>query len=237
MHDRRPSRRPGRPEHGARRLAVLLGAGLAALTTAVATGASDGLDERVRSEVAAHDWRVPHGLLVDVVHLGDADVTTATAAALVVLVVLLRRPWDRALRLVLVCLAAAAVVSALKATVDRTGSYDLEETPPRPGQGAYPSGHVAAVLVVSAMAVWALGADGGPVGRARALAAGAALGAVEAVALLLLQQHWLTDLVSGWLLGLLLVLLGTTALGHRPPAPPRTLRPLPQKWGNSEGPS
>jgi undecaprenyl-diphosphatase len=234
VHDRRPRE----PDRVVRRLVVLLALGVAALTALVATGAAEGLDERVRSAVADHDWPVPHRVLAAAVRAGDGDITAAAVLAVAALVVLLGRPWSRVLRLAVVCLGSALAVTALKAGLNRTGSYDLEETPPRPGNGAYPSGHVVAVLVVSAMAVWALSRDGGPVARTRALATGAVLGAAEAAALLLLQQHWLTDLVSGWLLGLLLVLVGTTAGRRstaRPAARPRVLRPLPQLRGTTEG--
>ncbi|MCW2600013.1 MAG: conserved rane protein of unknown function [Frankiales bacterium] len=189
---------------------LLLAAGMVVVTAAVVTGLADRLvDEPFRRLIAAHDWRVPDRVLLALVRAGDADVMVFTASVAGVLCVLLARPLGHLVRLVGGCLASAVLVRVLKLALDRTGSYTMPGEL-EPGQGAYPSGHVISVLVVSGMALWAVAPDGSPGGRGKALVLGGSVSAVESAAILLLHQHWLTDVVAGWMLGLLLLLVWTT---------------------------
>lgn len=189
---------------------MLLLGGLAVTTVAVVTGQADRyVDVPVQDFVAAHDWRVPHRLLEGAVRAGDGDVVVATVSAAAVACVVLGRPWNRVLRLVVGCAASGLLIQLLKVTFDRTSSYTIPgQAAPR--SGAYPSGHVAAVLIVTGLVVWALAPGNRRVARSWAVVLAASASAVEGAAILLLHQHWLTDIAAGWLLGLLLLLAFTT---------------------------
>lgn len=213
-------------------LLVLLTGGLGLVTVAVVTGVADRyVDQPVRSRVSSREWPLPDRWLDVVVRAGDADVAVAGATGAVVLSLLLGRPVSRAARLVAGCAVAALVVRLLKHSIDRTGSYTMPGEL-GPGQGAYPSGHVISVFVVSGLAFWAVSSGSNPSARLQALLVAAGAATVESAALLLQQQHWLTDVLAGWLLGLLLLLLSTAPLRRYRPgvtsltsAAPRPLQP------------
>ncbi|MEU8845078.1 phosphatase PAP2 family protein [Streptomyces sp. NPDC048564] len=120
--------------------------------------------------------------------------------------------WRRAARwtavwLVVTCAVATLVQQALKALVDR----------PRPvwpdpvdsaHYAAYPSGHAMTATVVCGLLLWLVHRYGADRALGRTAAAVAAI-SVAGVGLtrIWLGVHWATDVVGGWLLGALVVVL------------------------------
>ncbi|WP_328883388.1 phosphatase PAP2 family protein [Streptomyces sp. NBC_00299] len=120
--------------------------------------------------------------------------------------------WRRAARwtavwLVVTCAVATLVQQALKALVDR----------PRPvwpdpvdsaHYAAYPSGHAMTATVVCGLLLWLVHRYGADRALWRTAAAVAAI-SVAGVGLtrIWLGVHWATDVVGGWLLGALVVVL------------------------------
>ncbi|MGW1957844.1 phosphatase PAP2 family protein [Streptomyces sp. NPDC001920] len=120
--------------------------------------------------------------------------------------------WRRAARwtavwLVATCVLASVVQQTLKATVDR----------PRPvwpdpvdsaHYAAFPSGHAMTATVVCGLLLWLLRRHGTAPALWRAAVAVAAV-SVLGVGLtrVWLGVHWATDVVGGWLLGTLVVVL------------------------------
>jgi undecaprenyl-diphosphatase len=179
-----------------------------ATTAAVMTGlAGRYVDKPTRAFVADREWPLARDVARACIHAGDADSIVALTGTATLLCLLLRRPPARVVVLVAGTAGSAAMVTVLKRLTDRTGSYDV--TPSYgPGGYAYPSGHLVAVLVSVGLVVWALGPTGVASRHGRpALVAGGLAGLIEGGALLLLQQHWLTDIVGAWALGMLWLLL------------------------------
>ncbi|MEU9049200.1 phosphatase PAP2 family protein [Streptomyces sp. NPDC048384] len=124
--------------------------------------------------------------------------------------------WRRAARwtavwLVVTCAVATLVQQALKALVDR----------PRPvwpdpvdsaHYAAYPSGHAMTATVVCGLLLWLVHRYGADRALWRTAAAVAAI-SVAGVGLtrIWLGVHWATDVVGGWLLGALVVVLAVRA--------------------------
>ncbi|WP_431038882.1 phosphatase PAP2 family protein [Streptomyces sp. P6-2-1] len=130
-------------------------------------------------------------------------------AALLVVWLLGRGARERAVRIAVVCLAGTALQQLIKAAVGR-------ERPVWPDPvdsasfAAYPSGHALTATVVSGLLWWVLRGYGVP--RPLLGAVGAVLVvSVAGVGLtrVWLGVHWPSDVVGGWLLGALLVVLGT----------------------------
>ncbi|MET8554372.1 phosphatase PAP2 family protein [Streptomyces sp. NPDC004959] len=130
-------------------------------------------------------------------------------AALLVVWLLARGARGLAVRIAVVCVVSAVLQQLLKAAVGR----------PRPVWrdpvdsahfAAYPSGHALTATVVSGLLWWVLRGYGAP--RPVLWAVGAVL-VVSVVGVGLtrvwLGVHWPSDVVGGWLLGALLVVLGT----------------------------
>lgn len=206
-------------------LAVVGVTGLA-LSTAVAVGALEAtVDERMRNWVSAPPPQASPRLLVAMITLGDADIIVLLTVLTVLRCVVLGSRKSEIRRLVAAVLGSAGLVYVLNQAIGRTGSYDLPGHAAGPGSNAYPSGHVVAVVVLTGMAVWAIRGRGAP--RRPALLAAGLVGGAEALALLLLQQHWLTDLVGGWVLGMAVVLLATRSShsSRTPPVPALTWSP------------
>ena len=182
---------------------VVLLASLATITTLVVSGTiGRAVDVPVRSFVAAHNWPMTSDVAGAFLRAGDANTFVSASALIAALCVVLRRPWTRVLLLGVALVGSALIVTAIKRMTNRTGSYDLTAES-GPGGLAYPSWHVVAVFVLVAVAQWALRPSAGTSADGRYLAVAGAAAGVEGAVLLIQQQHWLSDIVAGWLLGLL----------------------------------
>lgn len=215
----RDGRAPSALVGAAGRLPVPVGLGALAVTAAVLSGkATRYIDRPVRSFITEHDPHLPLSLLKAVVRAGDSEVLFGAATAATLACGLIYRSPERPVRLVGGCLTGAVVLTVLKRVIDRSGSYNLSSSE-GPGHFAYPSGHVASLLLVVGMVTWALAPGTSPMRRSAAVTVGTTAAAVEGAGLLLLQQHWLTDVVGAWLFGWLWLLLCTTPLrrGSGPP--------------------
>ncbi|MET9467377.1 phosphatase PAP2 family protein [Streptomyces sp. NPDC006544] len=228
----RPWNRTGR---ALRTAALGAAVALAVLTALVVArwGPLMSFDGRVARDLHAH--AVTHPGLTHVARvLSDWfwDPWTMRALAAVACLWLWRRGRGRcALRIALVILGAAAIQQGLKALVGR-------ERPVWPDPiatahySAYPSGHALTATVVCGLLLWLV-----PRGAPRRFAwTAAALAAVTVLGVgftrVYLGVHWLSDVLAGWLLGVVLVALavltapggagGTNgACSGRSPASPR----------------
>ncbi|MFJ5088485.1 phosphatase PAP2 family protein [Streptomyces sp. NPDC088674] len=136
-------------------------------------------------------------------------------AALLVVWLFVRGARDLAVRIAVVCVAGTLLQQLVKAAVGR-------ERPVWPDPvdsahfAAFPSGHALTATVVSGLLWWVLRLYGAP--RPLLWAVGAVLVAsVVGVGLtrVWLGVHWPSDVVGGWLLGALLVVLGTRVRRER----------------------
>ncbi|MFB7180332.1 phosphatase PAP2 family protein [Streptomyces sp. NPDC056257] len=185
-------------------------------------------DGRVSGDLHAH--AVAHPGVTHVMRvLSDWvwDPWTMRALAAVACVLLWwRGDRERALRVALAVVVATAVQQGLKALVGR--ERPVWPDPVDSAQyAAYPSGHAMTATVVCGMLLWLLPRPGSrplPPPRARPLPAWApaAAWAVAAVSVLgvgftrvYLGVHWPSDVLAGWLLGVVVVALATTGSGRR----------------------
>ncbi|MFD9372997.1 phosphatase PAP2 family protein [Streptomyces sp. NPDC060020] len=185
-------------------------------------------DGRVSGDLHAHAVAHPgvtHAMRV----LSDWvwDPWTMRALAAVACVLLWwRGDRERALRVALAVVVATAVQQGLKALVGR--ERPVWPDPVDSAQyAAYPSGHAMTATVVCGMLLWLLPRPGSralPPPRARPLPAWApaAAWAVAAVSVLgvgftrvYLGVHWPSDVLAGWLLGVVVVALAATRSGRR----------------------
>ncbi|MFE9928745.1 phosphatase PAP2 family protein [Streptomyces sp. NPDC005533] len=213
------------------RWAGVLAALLASVLTALVVARWRPLlafDGRVAADLHAH--AVAHPGVTQVMRvLTDWvwDPWTMRALAAVACVLLWwRGDRERALRVALAAVLAAAVQQGLKALVGR-------ERPVWPDPvdsahyAAYPSGHAMTATVVCGMLLWLLPRPGSrpfPPLLPRPLPAWApaTAWAVAAVSVLgvgftrvYLGVHWPSDVLAGWLLGVVVVALATTGSGRR----------------------
>ncbi|MER6196212.1 phosphatase PAP2 family protein [Streptomyces sp. NPDC001586] len=133
---------------------------------------------------------------------------------------------ERALRVALAAVVATAVQQGLKALVGR--ERPVWPDPVDSAQyAAYPSGHAMTATVVCGMLLWLLPRPGSralppPLARplpAWAPAAGWAVAAVSVLGVgftrVYLGVHWASDVLAGWLLGVVVVALATAGSGRR----------------------
>ncbi|MET9498733.1 phosphatase PAP2 family protein [Streptomyces sp. NPDC006552] len=135
----------------------------------------------------------------------------AGCAVLVVLVVWRRRDRVLAAWLVATCALGTLVQQVLKAAVDRDRPV-WSDPVDSAHFAAFPSGHAMTATVVCGLALWLLrryGAGSALWGAALAVSVVSVLGV--GVTRLWLGVHWPSDVLGGWLLGALTVLLSTTA--------------------------
>ena len=176
---------------------------------AIFGGPANGFDVDVMRRVAAvhADWPELAPLVTAITTMGSAPVTLGLAG-LASLWLLLRRGSEQALLLAATVLGERLLVEGLKDTIGRPRPFDLYLLP---HNLAYPSGHAAnsmTAFLATAMIV-------SPPAYRRA-AGVAALFLVTAVGLsrIYLGMHWPSDVVGGWVLGLLAV-GGALTLGER----------------------
>lgn len=187
-----------------------------------------------RADLALADWvdtidlrgmAVPNALLWLLAQTGGRGTILVVIGALTLYVMRERRVWQPLLRVAVTLVLLTAVVYALKVGLGRTA----------PGSGdsilyvdglSYPSGHSANAVLWWGTAVSLARSYRMPGWLVRACT-GMALAApiLTTVAMIALNYHWLTDIVAGLALGLVLLwlvdLLFSTRLGQ---------------WGNAPSP-
>ena len=189
---------PGQPpDH--HRVATAVGlaalAGLVVLSALVATGVTDGLDDRVRELFRPGDHWGDLQMRVDLVVEGLRPPVTLVLLGLAGLVAALaRRSWWPLVSVGATLGVLLALVTGLKLTVGRADTHgDLGTL-----GGSYPSGHVATVLVAAGcVALLVRRRPGVLAWLLVALVTG-----VMAWALLVQTAHWFTDVLGGLLVGL-----------------------------------
>lgn len=114
-----------------------------------------------------------------------------------------RRTWEPLARLVVALVLLTLTVYAFKLGVGRTApTTDLLHA----GGESYPSGHVPNALVMWGLAAWLAADYGSPDVVRRILDRLRYVGPVlTAVGMLLLDYHWLSDVVAGGAIGVLLL--------------------------------
>lgn len=166
-------------------LGVLLG-----VVIALRGNAALGVDAEWMEEVVEHRsplWEVP-SFVFNV--LGGGLFSTVLSLALVVLFLLLRRPWT-ALFVGLAPLASTIVVHVIKAALGRARPDEIMLSLE---SGSFPSGHVANAATLMAVLVIVLW-------RWWVLAAGVVYVVLMALSRTYLGAHWLSDTVGGLLIG------------------------------------
>ncbi|KHL10335.1 membrane-associated phospholipid phosphatase [Mumia flava] len=203
---------PARPAaaRGRAAAACAIGCALAfvVLATAVAAGATQGVDDRVRQVFRPDDvWGVTQ-LRVDVLVEGLQPRNALLVAAVVtVAAAWAQRSWRPVGLAALVVGPAGVVVLGVKELIEHPDPHGLT-----PGfGGSFPSGHVAALLVCSGLVVLLLGLGS----RWTAWLVVALLGAAMALALLLQAAHWASDVLGGALVGAAGLATTTAVLARR----------------------
>lgn len=178
----------------------------------LAAGPLVTLDGRVHDAVAGlAGGGVVHGLLYAAAELGARGVLLGVAGA-VAGTLALRRRSRRPVLLVLAAVGALSLlVLAAKAGVARTAPRSGLDAV-RAGGSSFPSGHAA-----NAVAVWGLLAHLLRTRWARVTAA--VVAAVVGVAVVLLDYHWVSDVVAGWAAGGLVLWVVLAADARRRPQP------------------
>lgn len=126
---------------------------------------------------------------------------------------------ERALRVALAVVAAAVVQQGLKALVGRARPV-WSDPVDSAHYAAYPSGHAMTATVVCGLLLWLLPRDGPRWTARTAWVAAAVSVAGVGVTRVYLGVHWFTDVLAGWLLGVVLLALATAGSGRRPRSVP-----------------
>lgn len=177
-------------------------------------GAKQALD--VEAILRFQAWRSAHpaatGWVILLTHAGGAPFLLAVAG-IAAAALLWRKERRRALLLVLTVLGGRLGVELIKLLVDRPRpSFDAH--PVMVFSQSFPSGHAANSMVTYlALALFALPARWRAAGVAAALSIALAIGATRPM----LGVHWPSDVLGGWLYGLLVV-----GLAWRLSLPPRS---------------
>lgn len=170
-------------------------------------GVLEALDLRVSAVVDAWDLR-DSALYWPVwvfTQAGGRGTVLIVLAGLVAWTAVRRRSYVPALRILVALVLLTAVVYAFKWGTGRTapeypGSFFHR------GGGSYPSGHVANAVLMWGVARWQAVEFGLPARAQRAFWALAVLGPfVTGTAMVALNFHWVTDVVAGLAVGLLLL--------------------------------
>lgn len=209
---------PAGANRGAVTLAWAAAAGFLLLTVLVAAGASVTVDSAAREAFRPHDaWGAAQVVTRPVID----GLEPRRAFALLVLVAfamaLARRSWRPLATAALAIGTASAATLLTKYAVGRTDPHlDIY------GGGSYPSGHMVADIVTAGCILLLL------VSRARWwmwLSVVAPVGLAMALAMLFTAAHWLTDLVGGALLSV--VVLAVLSASPASPAPDGRTRARP----------
>ncbi|MFG3281057.1 phosphatase PAP2 family protein [Streptomyces sp. NPDC048111] len=155
----------------------------------------------------------------------------AMRALLAVVVVVLVRRGDRLLALWVAATSAfgTAVQQGLKAAVDRDRPHWTDPVASA-GYAAFPSGHALTVTVAFGLLAWLCALHGaGRTARTAVFAAGALSALGVGFTRLFLGVHWLSDVVGGWLIGVVIVALAAAAHRHMPLNRPLAHRSLPNR--------
>lgn len=215
------------PDRAARRvvrLGVGLGVALLAAQAAVvavveAGGGRTGVDQSVLAWFVGHRDGWATGFALVLASVGGTPAMTALATA-AVLVLLFTGRWLRAALVAGIALGGGLLVEGFKRLYDRP-------RPPRIDQVAHaagfslPSGHaLGSTVVIGVVVAAALPAVRVAV-RPWLVGGAAVLVALIGWCRLYLGVHWLTDVLTGWLLGGAWLAVGVTALAlaDRVPAP------------------
>lgn len=169
-----------------------------------------------RADLALADWvdtvdlrhmTVPNAVLWALSQTGGRGTILLVVGALTLYVMRRRRVWLPLLRLVVTLVLLTAVVYALKVGLGRTA----------PGSGdsilyvdglSYPSGHSANAVLWWGTAVWLVRTYRMPAWLVRACRfMFVAAPVLTTVSMLALNYHWLTDVIAGLALGLVLLWL------------------------------
>lgn len=191
----------------------------------------------LRLDVAVADWvdrgdlraqTVPNALLWLLAQTGGRGTILVVVGLLTLWTMLERRVWQPALRVLVAFVLLTVTVYALKIGLGRTA----------PGYGAsvlyvegrsYPSGHSVNVVLWWGLVVWMLRAYAMPAWSVRVFTTVAVAAPVlTTLSMVLLNYHWLTDMIAGLAVGVLLLWalhqIVATGLGQwgdvpRPPRP------------------
>ena len=189
---------------------------LAVLTQQVLTnsllGALDRALEHVLTLNRPNGLRAAASLLTT---LGNPTVVVPFLLTVAVGVSLRSRSWRPLLSALLAMAALAAAVLSLKYAVARPGPAGIAAH-----GGAWPSGHTTTAVVVWGVFVQMLRLHGAP----RRLLAGV-LPVVVGATLVFAGYHWLSDVLAGWVLGNLLLLVAVRSEMSRPGDRPRAVVP------------
>jgi membrane-associated phospholipid phosphatase len=180
---------------------------LAVTVDLLAGGVLEALDLRVAA--VADGWDLRHSALYWPVWVftqaGGRGTVLVVLAGLVAWTALRRGTWVPALRIVTALVLLTVAVYAFKWGTGRTapeypGSYFHR------GGGSYPSGHVTNAVLMWGVARWQAVEFGLPARVQRAGWALAVLGPfVTGVTMVALNFHWVTDVVAGLAVGVLLL--------------------------------
>jgi len=180
----------------------------------------------LRVDVAVADWvdvidlrgsTVPNALLWLLSQTGGRATVLVVVGLLTVYIMRQHRVWQPLLRVLVAFVLLTVVVYALKIGLGRTA----------PGSGAsilyvdgrsYPSGHSANAVLWWGLAVWLVRSYGLPAWAVRLFrVVGLAAPVLTSLSMLALNYHWLTDVLAGVALGIVLLrvlhLIFSTRLG------------------------
>ena len=185
-----------------------------------------------RADIAVADWvdradlrdsAIPNAALWLLTQTGGRATILVAVGLLTVYIMRERRVWQPLLRVLVAFVLLTVVIYALKIGLGRTA----------PGYGAsvlyvegrsYPSGHSANAVLWWGLAVWLVRSYGLPVWVVRLFTVVAVAAPIlTSVSMLALNYHWLTDVLAGLALGIVLLrvlhLIFSTRLGEWGSAP------------------
>jgi membrane-associated phospholipid phosphatase len=185
------------------------------LTAAVVgIGSLPGVDDAVRGYFTPVPGSGAVHRVVAVLSMGaSAQVGTGLLAVVGVAVALARRSWRPVVIAGMSMVALTVAVFGIKLLVDQVRT-PVPVVDPEP---AYPSGHAATALVAYGVTVLLLAGTRSRANRwTWAVVAGYAT--FVGIGRLYLGQHWASDVIAGWLLGLLIVCLVAQAQPRSTPS-------------------
>lgn len=200
---------PGWVAGAARFLAVAIGGSIVVLLVTWLLGllvlhAGPAIDKPFYTWTQAHRAHLWARVMTSATKIGDAQATWAAAgtAGACLAVAWRRMRWLPPLALVTVVVGQKLVVRVIHHLVHRVG-------PPDSPHGVFPSGGCARAVLIYGLIAYLLWREFGGTRRsaAWATAAVAMIGFNEGYSRLYLTLHWLTDVLSGWLYGGMLLVV------------------------------